>query len=103
MPRWSRPVILRVQHAVFAGRVRLTHKALAEVASLGINEMDALDILLRLAESDAFSRFRSERGTGWMYVFRPVVGGAKLYVKLMVKDGCVVISFHEDEAGQATT
>ena len=103
MPRWSRPVIPRVQQAVFAGRVRLTHKALSEVASLGINEMDALDILLRLVEADASSRFRSERGTGWMYVFRPVVAEVKLYVKLMVKDGCVVISFHENEAGQTTT
>ena len=32
-----------------------------------------------------------------MYVFKPYVGGRVLYVKLIVRDGCVVVSFHEDE------
>ena len=103
MPNWRGPVVQRVRQAVVDGRVRLTHKALVEVALLGLDRMDVLEILLGLVESDASSRFRSERGTGWMYVFHPVVGGETLYVKLKLKHGCVVISFHEDEEDQAAT
>jgi hypothetical protein len=34
-----------------------------------------------------------------MYVFRPDVGGQLLYVKLVLREHCMVISFHEDEGG----
>lgn len=32
-----------------------------------------------------------------LYVFSPVVAGVVLYLKLVVRTHCVVISFHEDE------
>ncbi len=35
----------------------------------------------------------------WMYVFKPDVGGIAIYVKLIPRDGCLVVSFHEDEDG----
>ena len=34
-----------------------------------------------------------------MYVFKPRVGGDTLYLKLILRSECVVLSFHEDEAG----
>ena len=33
----------------------------------------------------------------WMYVFRPSVGGVIVYVKVVLRADCVVISFHEEE------
>jgi hypothetical protein len=38
------------------------------------------------------------RATGeWLYVFKPVLAGATLYVKLIVRSNCIVVSFYEDE------
>jgi hypothetical protein len=33
----------------------------------------------------------------WMYLWRPVLAGTVLYVKLILRDDCVLLSFHEDE------
>ena len=33
-----------------------------------------------------------------MYVFKPDVGGLVLYLKVVLREDCVVVSFHEDEA-----
>lgn len=33
----------------------------------------------------------------WMYVFKPVLAGTIVYLKLIIRDGCVIVSFHEDE------
>jgi len=32
-----------------------------------------------------------------MYVFKPVLAETALYVKLILRKDCVLISFHEDE------
>jgi hypothetical protein len=32
-----------------------------------------------------------------MYVFKPSVGGIVVYVKVVLRSDCVVISFHEEE------
>lgn len=34
-----------------------------------------------------------------MYVFKPTVAGTVIDVKVVLRDGCVVISFH-DEGGE---
>ena len=32
-----------------------------------------------------------------MYVFKPGVGGQIIYVKVVLREHCLVVSFHEDE------
>jgi len=32
-----------------------------------------------------------------MYVFKPGLSAAVLYVKVIVRSNCLVVSFHEDE------
>ncbi len=32
-----------------------------------------------------------------MYVFKPTLFGSILYVKLILRADCIVVSFHEDE------
>jgi hypothetical protein len=32
-----------------------------------------------------------------MYVFKPAVAGTVVYLKLVLRAECVVVSFHEDE------
>jgi hypothetical protein len=32
-----------------------------------------------------------------MYVFKPRVAGTSLYVKLILRSDCVIVSFHEED------
>jgi hypothetical protein len=34
-----------------------------------------------------------------MYLFKPQLAGTVCYVKVILRNDCVVISFHEDEVG----
>ncbi len=54
-------------------------------------------VLRRIRPSDSRGRVASDTTGEWMYVFKPYVGDRVLYVKLIVRDGCIVVSFHEDE------
>jgi hypothetical protein len=40
---------------------------------------------------------RVRRAPEWLYVFKPEVAGTVVYLKLIVRADCVVISFHDDE------
>lgn len=97
MSRGLPNLLRRVRALAAEGKVRFTLKALQELAGLGLDSADACDALQSLRTSDYVERVPS-RGTGeWMYVFKPQVGGVLVYVKLILRDGCVVVSFHEDE------
>lgn len=61
--------------------------------------MDACETLQGLKTAD-FVKRRVSNATGeWMYVFELHVSGMLVYLKLILRDGCVVVSFHEDEDG----
>lgn len=64
---------------------------------LGIDEEDACDVLANLTTDDSAGRLASAATGEWMYLFEPRLAGIVLYVKLIVRNDCVVISFHEDE------
>jgi len=97
MPRWVPRVLRQVRLLVAAGRVRFTLKALHELAALdlGFDESDACDILKRLGAADFRERLASETTGEWMYVFVPRIAGSRLYLKIIVRADCVVVSFHE--------
>jgi len=98
-PRWAARVLAEIRRLVALGRVRFTLKATQELAALelGLDEQDALQILSELRVADLRGRVESERTPEWLYVCKPEVGGINLYVKLIVRSECVVISFQEDE------
>lgn len=97
--RWPRAILARIRELAAQRKVRFTMKALRELAALGmrLDEEDACDVLANLATGDFFERTRSEKTGEWMYAFRPEVGGILLYVKVILRNGCAVISFHEEE------
>lgn len=81
------------------GKVRFTLKPFQELGRLGmgLDEDDACDVLANLALGDLVGRLVSEKSGEWMYVFKPAVGGIVVYVKVVLRADCVVISFHEEE------
>jgi hypothetical protein len=96
----------RIRALGASGRVRLTMKARTELAGLdiGLDRLDAYDIVANLSTGDFASRFTSKATGEIMYVFKPIVAGMVLYVKIVLRDECVVISFHEQgEDGDATS
>ena len=64
---------------------------------MGLDEEDACDVLANLTRSDMVGRLASEKTGKWMYVFKPFVAGVVVYVKVVVRVDCVVVSFHEEE------
>lgn len=100
MPRWLTRAIARIRSSACAGQVQFTRKALSvrQLLRLGLNQEDALRILADLSASDFDRRIRSATTGSWLYVFRPTVRDAQLYVRIVLRAGCRVISFH-DEGG----
>ena len=99
MPRWLPRLLSRIHALAGRGRVRLTLKAARELAALGarLDVQDACDVLVALNVDDFFDRFESEHTGEWMYVFKPSLAGMLVYLKLVLRAECVVVSFHEDE------
>lgn len=79
--------------------MRLTGKALEELAGLdiGLEPDDVCAVLSELNADDFVTRMRSPRSGDWLYVFKPQVAGIIVYLKIVVRSQCIVISFHEDQ------
>lgn len=101
MPRWLPRALKRIRSLAAAGRTEFTEKAIAELADLRLGREDATDVLAGLRPSDYATRLWSEPAAEWLYVFRPVLAGLRLYLKVAIREDCAVISCHEDRAEQA--
>lgn len=101
MPRWLPRTLTRIRALARSGRIAFTLKALRELTLLDFEPDHACEILSKLGLADFDCRFRSAVTSEWMYVFKPKVSGATLYLKLVVRANCVVISFHEDESSDS--
>ena len=79
--------------------MRLTIKALQELVALdmGLDEEDVCHVLAGLATSDFIGRVGSKKTGEWMYVCKPTVGAVILYMKVILRNDCIVISFHQEE------
>ena len=99
MPRWLPEALQRIHEFAAASKLRLTYKAEREALRLGLSPGDVRDVTAGLSAEDSAGRLVSETTGEWMYVFKPDVGGQIIYVKLVLREDCVVVSFHEDEGG----
>ena len=64
-----------------------------------MGEEDACKMLAELTAEDSAGRVASAATGEWMYLFKPQVSETILYVKVILRNDCVVVSFHEDEDG----
>ena len=99
MPRWLPRLLRHIHDLAGRGQVRFTLKALRELAEIGagLDAQDACDVLAALTVDDFAQRLESAATGEWMCVFQPAVAGTVVYLKLVVRTSCVVVSFHEDE------
>lgn len=101
MAHWLTRALQRIRDLATRDRVRLTMKALEELEVLEFVEEDACAVVARLERHDFSDRLVSERTGEWMYVFKPQVDETVIYVKLVLRSECVMISFHEDNDDEA--
>jgi hypothetical protein len=99
VPGWLPRLLRRVRELAGRGQVRFTLKAARELAALGagLDGRDACDVLVALKADDFAKRFESEYTGERMYVFKPLVAGSVIYLKLVLRTECLVVSFHEDQ------
>lgn len=102
MTSWLSGVLERIHKLANEGKVRLTVKALAEVRGLGLGlgVSDVVDILRTLSTADSAGRLRSLSSSEWLYVFKPTAAETVLYVKVVLRGDCVVVSVHKDESDE---
>ncbi len=98
MPRWLPRDLMRIHALGSQGCVRLTYKADREAVALGLAVEDVRQVVEGLSPTDSAGRLASEVTGEWMYVFKPAVEGRIIYVKIVLREDCVIVSFHEDEA-----
>jgi hypothetical protein len=98
MPGWLTRVLRRVVSLATEGKIRITGKALFELGSIemGLDAEDVRDVLMRLEESDSAGRLASADTDEWMYMFKPRLFDETVYVKLILRAECVVVSFHRE-------
>jgi hypothetical protein len=85
------------QHASMAGARSDAGSRSRSAAPSPVHPDDACTVLADLKAEDSAGRLASRVTGEWMFVFKPRVAGTLVYVKLILRDDCVVVSFHEEE------
>jgi hypothetical protein len=98
-PRHARIAIQRIHELAERRAVRITLKALNEAAALEppADIDDVLEVLSDLTAADWRCRIHSVTTGEPMQIFKPLTDAfGLLYVKVIVRRDCVVVSFHEE-------
>lgn len=97
-PRWLPAAIEKIRRRAQDGNVLFTLKALRELAELDLelDETDVCEVLKNLHEGDFRNRVASTVTREYLYIFAPTIASVEVYLKVVIRDHCVVISFHED-------
>jgi len=67
---------------------------------LGLDPEDVCDALANLNIGESAGRIVSESTGEWMYIFRFRIDQISVYAKLILRNDCIVVSFHEQKGSQ---
>ena len=97
-PHRLRSTLLCIRELAAADAVRITMKARNEMAILRPPATfgDVIDVLQDLAVQDWSTTLRSAVTGEPMHVFKPMTRFGLLYLKVVIRLDCVVVSFHEE-------
>lgn len=85
-----------VKTMIDAGKVRSTVSALAGGAALGFDFAGILDVVMALTPVDFYKSMTTHTDHRiWQDVYRPVTPAGEVYLKLMVVDDVLIVSFKE--------
>jgi motility quorum-sensing regulator/GCU-specific mRNA interferase toxin len=79
-----------------AGKVRITMSALAGADVLGLDDKGIMSIVMALTLKDFYKSMTSHNNhREWQDVYRPTTYVGKVYVKLIVVNDILILSFKE--------
>lgn len=79
-----------------AGKVQITFSALTGGAALGLDTDGIVRVVRALTTKDFHKSMTTYADhTAWQDVYRPRTAVGEVYVKLMVTDGVLIVSFKE--------
>ncbi len=79
-----------------AGKVRTTMSALEGAAALGLDFSGVMDVVMALTPKDFYKSMTSyDNHRIWQDVYRPTTHVGEVYLKLIVTDEVLIISFKE--------
>ena len=88
--------LTEVKSLVNLGKVRTTQSARMGAVALGFSYADMLAVVLALTPKDFYKSMTSyTTQQQWQDVYRPVTDCGTVYLKLMVQDGVLILSFKE--------
>src|SRR3989344_7133407 len=98
MHRLIQRVIQNIKTLASEEKVRFTNKAYRELYNLELelDENDVYALLQDLRPHEFKHRERSKITEEWLYVFKIEIFGVIIYLKLILRKKCIIISFHED-------
>jgi motility quorum-sensing regulator/GCU-specific mRNA interferase toxin len=79
-----------------AGKVRTTLSALEGAAALGLDFSGVMDVVMALTPKDFYKSMTSyDNHRIWQDVYRPTTHVGEVYLKLIVTDEVLIVSFKE--------
>ncbi len=85
-----------VKAKVESGHVKITDVALVDAADLGFTVEMMLDVVLSLSSKDFYKSMTTHRNHQfWQDVYRPLTSLGRIYLKLMIVDDVLIVSFKE--------
>ncbi|MDH4120533.1 MAG: type II toxin-antitoxin system MqsR family toxin [Deltaproteobacteria bacterium] len=80
-------------------RATLTRMAAQGATALGMNKDDVFDVVSGLTPKDLHKSMTTHADhTIWQDVYKPNTLAGRVYLKLTVQDGLLIVSFKEDES-----
>ena len=85
-----------VRRLVAQGKVRMTKTALLGGAALGLDALGIVEVVKTLAPADFYKSMTAhDDHRAWQDVYRPTTPAGVVYLKLMVVEDVLVVSFKE--------
>lgn len=92
-PHCTLPVI---KNLIASGQVRTTQSARIGATALGFDYAGMLAVVARLEMQDFYKSMTTHADHAlWQDVYRPATAAGDVYLKLMVVDGVLIVSFKE--------
>lgn len=85
-----------VQAMIKAGKVRFTISARASAAAMGFGADEIVAVVIALTAKDFYKSMTTHADhTIWQDVYRPTTRAGEVYLKLIVVDDVLIVSFKE--------
>ncbi|MCX8985158.1 type II toxin-antitoxin system MqsR family toxin [Citrobacter portucalensis] len=86
-----------VKELVKAGKVKVVTTAYNTAAAIGFkSRAEMYAVILTLTPADFYKSMTAYNDhTSWHEVYRPTSNGQRLYIKFIVSDGVLIVSFKE--------